>query len=59
MENRPASRLQSIAAPGSVLVDDVTRRAYEAAIDGDPRGGGPVSARSKLHDATDRDGVRA
>jgi class 3 adenylate cyclase len=27
-----ASRLQSIAAPGSVLVDDVTRRASEAAI---------------------------
>jgi class 3 adenylate cyclase/tetratricopeptide (TPR) repeat protein len=27
-----ASRLQSIAAPGTVLVDDVTRRATEAAI---------------------------
>src|SRR6202042_2848492 len=27
-----ASRLQSVAAPGSVLVDDVTRRASEAAI---------------------------
>ena len=27
-----ASRLQSIAAPGTVLVDDVTRRACEAAI---------------------------
>jgi class 3 adenylate cyclase/tetratricopeptide (TPR) repeat protein len=27
-----ASRLQSIAAPGTVLVDDVTRRASEAAI---------------------------
>src|SRR5215218_4842237 len=27
-----ASRLQSLAAPGSVLVDDVTRRASEAAI---------------------------
>jgi class 3 adenylate cyclase/predicted ATPase len=27
-----ASRLQSIAAPGAVLVDDVTRRASEAAI---------------------------
>src|ERR1022692_647611 len=27
-----ASRLQSIAAPGTVLVDDVTRRASQAAI---------------------------
>ena len=27
-----ASRLQSIASPGTVLVDDVTRRASEAAI---------------------------
>src|ERR1700685_2242349 len=27
-----ASRLQSIAAPGTVLVDDVTRRSSEAAI---------------------------
>ena len=27
-----ASRLQSVAAPGTVLVDDVTRRASEAAI---------------------------
>ncbi|HEX8976809.1 MAG TPA: adenylate/guanylate cyclase domain-containing protein [Solirubrobacteraceae bacterium] len=33
-----ASRLQSIAAPGTVLVDDVTRRASEAAIAYDDAG---------------------
>jgi class 3 adenylate cyclase/tetratricopeptide (TPR) repeat protein len=33
-----ASRLQSIAAPGTVLVDDVTRRATEAAVAYDDAG---------------------
>jgi len=40
-----ASRLQSIAVPGTVLVDDVTRRASEAAIAYDDAGTHPVKGR--------------
>ncbi len=40
-----ASRLQSIAAPGTVLVDDVTRRASEAAIAYDEAGTHQVKGR--------------
>jgi class 3 adenylate cyclase/tetratricopeptide (TPR) repeat protein len=42
-----ASRLQSIAAPGSVLVDDVTRRATEAAIDYEDAGLHQVKGREQ------------
>jgi len=40
-----ASRLQSIAAPGGVLVDDVTRRATEAAIAYEDNGAHRVKGR--------------
>src|SRR3954470_6199560 len=40
-----ASRLQSLAAPGDVLVDDVTRRASEAAIAYEDTGEHPVKGR--------------
>ena len=40
-----ASRLQSIAAPGTVLVDDVTRRASEAAIAYEDAGSHQVKGR--------------
>ncbi|HEX4010439.1 MAG TPA: adenylate/guanylate cyclase domain-containing protein [Solirubrobacteraceae bacterium] len=40
-----ASRLQAIAAPGTVLVDDVTRRASEAAIDYEDAGEHVVKGR--------------
>ena len=40
-----ASRLQSIAAPGTVLVDDVTRRASEAAIEYEDAGEHAVKGR--------------
>ena len=43
-----ASRLQSIAAPGAVLVDDVTRRASEAAIAYDDAGTHQVKGREAL-----------
>ena len=50
-----ASRLQSIAAPGTVLVDDVTRRASEAAIAyedaGTASGQGQSAARSRVDGA--------
>ena len=53
-----ASRLQSIAAPGTVLVDDVTRRASEAAIAyedaGRARGQGARAARARLDGAARR-----
>ncbi len=53
-----ASRLQSIAAPGTVLVDDVTRRASEAAIAyedaGAARGQGPRAARARVDGAPGR-----
>jgi class 3 adenylate cyclase/tetratricopeptide (TPR) repeat protein len=42
-----ASRLQSIAAPGTVLVDDVTRRASEAAIAYEDRGDHEVKGREQ------------
>jgi class 3 adenylate cyclase/tetratricopeptide (TPR) repeat protein len=42
-----ASRLQSIAAPGTVLVDDVTRRASEAAIDYEDAGVHQVKGRER------------
>ncbi len=42
-----ASRLQSIAAPGTVLVDDVTRRASEAAIDYEDAGLHEVKGREQ------------
>jgi tetratricopeptide (TPR) repeat protein len=42
-----ASRLQSIAAPGTVLVDDVTRRASEAAIAYEDAGVHEVKGRSQ------------
>ena len=42
-----ASRLQSIAAPGTVLVDDVTRRASEAAIAYDDAGEHAVKGREQ------------
>jgi class 3 adenylate cyclase/tetratricopeptide (TPR) repeat protein len=42
-----ASRLQSIAAPGSVLVDDVTRRASEAAIEYEDAGLHEVKGRQQ------------
>jgi class 3 adenylate cyclase/tetratricopeptide (TPR) repeat protein len=42
-----ASRLQSIADPGTVLVDDVTRRASEAAIDYEDAGTHPVKGREQ------------
>src|SRR3954469_10650888 len=42
-----ASRLQSIAAPGSVLVDDVTRRASEAAIAYEDAGSHQVKGREQ------------
>ncbi|MGO9882091.1 MAG: adenylate/guanylate cyclase domain-containing protein, partial [Solirubrobacteraceae bacterium] len=42
-----ASRLQSIAAPGTVLVDDVTRRASEAAIAYDDAGEHAVKGRDQ------------
>src|SRR3954447_1744373 len=42
-----ASRLQSIAAPGTVLVDDVTRRASEAAISYEDFGTHAVKARDQ------------
>jgi class 3 adenylate cyclase/tetratricopeptide (TPR) repeat protein len=45
-----ASRLQSIAAPGTVLVDDVTRRASEAAIAYEDAGVHAVKGRDRpLH----------
>ena len=43
-----ASRLQSIAAPGTVLVDDVTRRASEAAIAYEDAGSHEVKGRAQL-----------
>jgi class 3 adenylate cyclase len=42
-----ASRLQSIAEPGTVLVDDVTRRASEAAIDYEDAGSHQVKGREQ------------
>ena len=42
-----ASRLQSIAAPGAVLVDDVTRRASEAAIAYEDAGSYEVKGREQ------------
>ncbi len=42
-----ASRLQSIAAPGTVLVDDVTRRASEAAIAYEDAGNHQVKGREQ------------
>ncbi|MGH2869314.1 MAG: adenylate/guanylate cyclase domain-containing protein, partial [Solirubrobacteraceae bacterium] len=42
-----ASRLQSIAAPGTVLVDDVTRRASEAAIAYEDTGEHQVKGRDR------------
>jgi class 3 adenylate cyclase/tetratricopeptide (TPR) repeat protein len=42
-----ASRLQSIAAPGTVLVDDVTKRASEAAIAYEDGGTHPVKGREQ------------
>ncbi len=42
-----ASRLQSIAAPGTVLVDEVTRRATEAAIAYEDAGTHQVKGREK------------
>jgi class 3 adenylate cyclase/tetratricopeptide (TPR) repeat protein len=42
-----ASRLQSLAAPGAVLVDDVTRRASEAAIAYEDAGGHSVKGREQ------------
>ena len=42
-----ASRLQSIAAPGTVLVDDVTRRATEAAIEYEDAGEHAVKGREQ------------
>ena len=42
-----ASRLQSIAAPGTVLVDDVTRRASEAAIAYEDAGHHQVKGRAQ------------
>ncbi len=42
-----ASRLQSIATPGTVLVDDVTRRASEAAIAYEDAGEHPVKGREQ------------
>jgi class 3 adenylate cyclase/tetratricopeptide (TPR) repeat protein len=42
-----ASRLQSIAAPGTVLVDDVTRRASEASIAYEPAGTHQVKGREQ------------
>ena len=42
-----ASRLQSIAAPGTVLVDDVTRRASEAAIAYEDAGEHEVKGRAQ------------
>jgi class 3 adenylate cyclase/predicted ATPase len=43
-----ASRLQSIAAPGTVLVDDVTRRASEAAIAYEDAGNHELKGREQL-----------
>jgi class 3 adenylate cyclase/predicted ATPase len=43
-----ASRLQSIASPGAVLVDDVTRRASEAAIAYEDAGSHEVKGREQL-----------
>jgi class 3 adenylate cyclase/tetratricopeptide (TPR) repeat protein len=42
-----ASRLQSVAEPGTVLVDDVTRRASEAAIDYEEAGTHEVKGREQ------------
>ena len=42
-----AARLQSIAAPGTVLVDDVTRRASEAAIEYEDTGTHEVKGREQ------------
>jgi predicted ATPase/class 3 adenylate cyclase len=42
-----ASRLQSIAAPGTVLVDDVTRRSSEAAIAYEDAGSHQVKGRER------------
>ncbi len=42
-----ASRLQSIATPGTVLVDDVTRRASEAAIEYEDVGAHQVKGREQ------------
>ena len=42
-----ASRLQSIAAPGSVLVDDVTKRASEAAVAYEDAGSHVVKGREQ------------
>src|SRR6202035_126859 len=42
-----ASRLQSIAEPGAVLVDDVTRRASEAAIAYEDAGSHQVKGREQ------------
>ena len=60
-----ASRLQSIAAPGTVLVDDVTRRASEAAIAYEDAGShnvkgreGPVHAWTALRVVAGAGGAR-
>ena len=42
-----ASRLQSLAAPATVLVDDVTRRASEAAIEYEDAGSHQVKGREQ------------
>jgi class 3 adenylate cyclase/tetratricopeptide (TPR) repeat protein len=42
-----ASRLQSIAAPGTVLVDDVTRRASESAVEYEDAGEHEVKGRER------------
>ncbi len=48
-----ASRLQSIAEPGTVLVDDVTRRASEAAIEYEDAGTHQVKGREQpVHAST-------
>ncbi len=44
-----ASRLQSIAGPATVLVDDVTRRASEAAIAYEDTGTHEVKGREQIH----------
>lgn len=42
-----ASRLQSLAPPSSVLVDDVTRRASESAVEYEEAGEHPVKGRQR------------
>ena len=61
-----ASRLQSLADPGTVLVDDVTRRASEAAIAYEDAGShqvkgreAPVHAWTALRVVAGAGGVRA